>query len=135
MDRVQILFLALIGMGALWLIWQGVKLALRRSIRVEGVAGEGMQPSLLYFSSETCAPCRYQQAPAVDALRDTLGDRANFQEYDAVEHHELASKYRVLTVPTTVVIAPGGDVAAINYGFTGADKLARQLQGVIRSGE
>jgi hypothetical protein len=33
----------------------------------------------------------------------------------------------VLTVPTTVVIAPNGEVVAVNYGVTQAKKLQRQL--------
>jgi thioredoxin-like negative regulator of GroEL len=84
-------------------------------------------PSLVYFSGAHCAPCRFQQRPIVDSLRQVMGSRIQFQEYDAVEHPDLAQRYKVLTVPTTVIIAPDGEVVAVNYGVTPADKLRRQL--------
>jgi len=131
MDRLQILFLALIGMGALWLVWQGAKLWLRRGIRMEGDALGIEGPTLLYFSSDACAPCRLQQAPAVASLRQVMGKRAHFQEYDAIEYQDLARQFRVLTVPTTVVLSSCGDVVAVNYGVTDADKLQHQLEEAV----
>lgn len=127
MDRLQVVFLALMGMGLLWLAWQGAKLWLRRGIRVEATALSDDRPALLYFSSENCAPCRLQQAPAIAALQQSMAGRARFQEFDVLEHPTLARRYRVLTVPTTVVLAACGDVVAVNHGVTRADKLQRQL--------
>jgi thioredoxin 1 len=115
-------------MAALWLAWQGAKLWLRRSIRVDRETLNDERPTLLYFSSSDCAPCILQQSPILASLREVLGDCVNFQEYDAVAHPDLARRYRVLTVPTTVVITPDGEVSAVNYGVTQADKLHRQLE-------
>ena len=127
MDRMQLVMLALFAAGALWLAWQGAKLWIRRGIRVEAAEGSLDRPTLLYFSSDSCAPCRFQQAPAI-AASDRLKDgRARLQEYDALEHPDLARRYRVLTVPTTVVVAPCGDVVAVNYGVTHSEKLRHQL--------
>ncbi|GAB4544833.1 MAG: hypothetical protein Kow0063_38650 [Anaerolineae bacterium] len=128
MDRLMILLAALIGAGVLWLVWRGVKLWLRRSIRVDQETLSDERPTLLYFSSPDCAPCRLQQGPILASLQEALGDRVRFQEYDAVIHADLARRYRVLTVPTTVVIAPDGQVVAVNYGVTQADRLRRQLK-------
>ena len=127
MDRPLILLIALAGMGVLGLAWWGMKLGLRHSIQVDPETLEDERPALLYFSSVDCAPCRLQQAPILDGLRQALGNSVRFQEYDAVENPELASRYRVLTVPTTLVIAPGGQVVAVNHGLAQADKLGRQL--------
>jgi thioredoxin-like negative regulator of GroEL len=127
MDRLQIVFLALIGVGALWLVWQGTKLWLRRGIQADGLSLKNDQPTLLYFSSDGCAPCRLQQAPTIVSLRQAMGERAEFQEYDAVEHPELVRQFRILTVPTTVVMSPCGDVVAVNHGVTTAEKLQDQL--------
>ena len=80
------------------------------------------------FSSPDRAPCFLQQSPILASLREVLGDCINFQEVDAVAHPDLARRYRVLTVPTTVVITPDGDVLAVNYGVTQAGKLRRQLE-------
>jgi len=128
MDRLAILLGAIAGMGALWLVWRGVKSWLRYSIRVDQETLNDNKPTLLYFSSPDCAPCHLQQSPILASLRETLGDCINFQEYDAVAHPELARRYRVLTVPTTVVIAPNGAVLAVNYGVTQANKLQRQVE-------
>jgi thioredoxin 1 len=128
MDRLVILAIAVAGMAALWLSWQATKLWLRRSIRVDQETLNDDRPTLLYFSSPDCAPCILQQSPILASLRELLGDCVNFQEYDAVAHPDLARRYRVLTVPTTVVIASNGEVTAVNYGVTQADKLHRQLE-------
>ena len=127
MDRLQLLLLAFACMLALWLAWQGAKLWLRRGIRVDTGSLAPEMPTLLYFSNESCAPCRLQQAPAIDLLRQRMDGRAYFQEYDTLEHPDVARRYKVLTVPTTVVVASCGDVVAVNYGVTPADKLRHQL--------
>jgi thiol-disulfide isomerase/thioredoxin len=128
MDRLLALLIALLGIGALFFAWQGVKVGLRRSIRVDPSLLNGRdRPTLLYFQSQDCAPCRYQQTPILASLRQTLGDSVRFQEYDALEHAEMARRFRVLTIPTTVVIAPDGGVVAVNYGVTQSNKLQHQL--------
>lgn len=128
MDRLLILLIALAGMASLWLAWRGVKVWLRRSIRVDREISQDNRPTLLYFHSKECAPCRLQQSPILASLQKTLGDGVHFRDYDALAHPDLARRYRVLTVPTTVVIAPDGEVLAVNYGVTQADKLRRQLK-------
>jgi hypothetical protein len=57
MNRLIILLIAIAGMAALWLAWQGAKLWLRRSIRVDQETLNDDRPTLLYFSSPDCAPC------------------------------------------------------------------------------
>jgi thioredoxin 1 len=127
MDRLFVFFAVLIGLGLLWLAWRGANTWLRRSIQVDEGTLNSDRPALLYFSSPDCAPCRLLQAPILDSLRNTFGNCVHFQEYDAVAQPEFARRYRVLTVPTTVVIGSDGDVVAINYGVAQADKLHRQL--------
>ncbi len=127
MDRLLVLLVVLAVTGMLWVVWQGIKLWLRRSIHVDRDTPNDGRPALLYFHSDDCVPCRLQQSPIVASLRQRMGESVRFQEYDAVAHADMAGRYRVLTVPTTVVIAPGGKVVAVNYGVTQADKLRRQL--------
>ena len=132
MDRIQILLFAFFALGLAWLAWQGAKVWMRRGIRAGAGEVDNRFPTLLYFSGDHCSPCRLQQAPIFDSLRQSLGSRARFQEYDAVENPDLARQYRVLTVPTTVVVAPDGDVVAVNYGVTQAEKLRHQLNEAAR---
>ena len=127
MDRVFTILIVLAAAGVSWLLWCAVKCWLRRTIRVDQEMLNDDLPTLLYFSSGDCAPCRLQQSPILASLRKTMEERVHFREYDAVSHPDLANRYRVLTVPTTVVIRPGGSVLAVNYGVTQAAKLQRQL--------
>ncbi len=127
MNRLLILLAALAVTGVLWLVWQGIKLWLRRSIHVDRVSLNDGRPTLLYFHSDDCAPCRLQQSPILASLQQRMGESVHFQACDAVAHPDVARRYRVLTVPTTVIIAPGGEVMAVNYGVTQADRLQRQL--------
>jgi hypothetical protein len=48
-------------------------------------------------------------------------------EVDASARPDVASRFGVLTAPTTVVLEPDGRVRALNHGFAGADRLASQL--------
>lgn len=134
MDRLLIVLAGVAAFAALWLAWLGVKGLLRRSVRGDRDARGDGRPALLYFSSAGCAPCRWQQAPIVDSLRRTLGDRVRFEEVDAVANPELARRYKVLTLPTTVVVAPNGEVVAINYGVAQAGRLSEQLARAGRPG-
>ena len=47
---------------------------------------------------------------------------------DAAHQPEIASAFGILTVPSTVVLDPGGRVAAVNHGFASTQQLVRQLQ-------
>jgi thiol-disulfide isomerase/thioredoxin len=127
MDRLLTILVSLAAVGVTWLLWCAAKRCLRRTIQVEQGALNDDRPTLLYFSSADCAPCRLRQGPILASLKQTIGERVHFREYDAVTYPELANRYRVLTVPTTVVIKPGGSVLAVNYGVTQAAKLQRQL--------
>jgi thiol-disulfide isomerase/thioredoxin len=127
MERLAILALIALGCGLSLLGWQLVKARLQQNIEVEPALFGRNKPAVLYFSAEHCLPCRLRQAPIVAELQRVLGNEVTFFEYDAVAHPGLARRYRVLTVPTTVVVAPGGDVVAVNYGIAEAAKLRAQL--------
>jgi thiol-disulfide isomerase/thioredoxin len=128
MDRLLILVAVLAVLGLVWLVWRGAKYSMRRSIQVDKDSFRGDRPTLLYFYTDDCAPCRLQQGPILASLQEMMGDVVRFQEYDALAHPDVASQYRVLTVPTTVVVAPNGAVVAVNYGVTQSGKLRRQLE-------
>ncbi len=86
------------------------------------------RPTLVVFSSPSCVACRTTQAPAVDAMTAKLGDSTpRLIKIDITEQPEVAHAFRVLTVPTTVILDVQGHVSAINHGFATSEHLADQV--------
>ncbi len=83
----------------------------------------------MYFRSESCAPCKTQSHFLQD-LEQSFGSRLAIQRIDADEDPELAGKFGVFTLPTTLVLDGTGQVQYINYGLTNTKKLARQMEKV-----
>jgi thiol-disulfide isomerase/thioredoxin len=81
--------------------------------------------TLVQFSTASCAACHTAQAPAVAAVEKQVAVRVI--EIDAAKRPDIASAFGVLTVPSTVVLAPAGQVVAINQGFAPTRKLVEQL--------
>jgi thiol-disulfide isomerase/thioredoxin len=92
-----------------------------------GVEPDG-RPTVVAFSTPSCAACKSAQEPALRALQRRLGDGLRVIQVDAADRPEVASTFGVLTVPATVVLDRRGRVAAANQGFATADQLALQLQ-------
>ena len=84
-------------------------------------------PSILYFTGVNCSVCHVAQKPALASLPERLGRTVSIREVDVAEDPALARSYRVLTLPTTIVLRPDRSIAAINAGFAPADTLRRQL--------
>jgi thioredoxin 1 len=125
LDRLILTFFIL---GGLALLWLGCCYARRKVVQsIEPVDVAPGVPTLLYFSADYCAPCQLQQTPIVDELTAKLGEAVVVKKYDVTQHPELASQYKVLTLPTTIVLNPEGQVAHLNYGVTSRAKLEAQL--------
>ncbi|RME72477.1 MAG: thioredoxin [Chloroflexi bacterium] len=126
-ERLLLSLFIFAGLGLGWLVWYGYKNRLRQSIRP---AGEPTgKPTLLYFTADYCSACKHQQTPIVAQVQARLGDAVRVQTVSVTDQPELAARYKVLTLPTTVVLDPSGAVAHLNYGVTSAEKLLRQLAG------
>lgn len=80
------------------------------------------EPYILYFTGEGCTVCRTHQEPALAKLGGVRVDKV-----DAIAERELADRFQVYTLPTTVVMAADGRALHVNYGYAPANKLDRQL--------
>ncbi|MBI3944207.1 MAG: thioredoxin family protein [Chloroflexi bacterium] len=94
---------------------------------LQGLGFDG-RATVLYFWGENCYTCHTRQKPALESLKQRLGDTAQIMPVDAYEAPEAASAFQVMTLPTTVVLNAKGQVAAINHGFANAERLLQQLQ-------
>ena len=83
-------------------------------------------PAVLYFTTPTCAQCRFQQTPALAQVQERLAG-LQVLKLDAVEHQRLADYYHVMTVPTTVVLDSQRRPVAVNHGVATAERLLTQL--------
>ncbi len=81
---------------------------------------------VLAFTTPDCVPCKTVQRPALESLEGKFPGRLVTREIDALDAPHLARRFGILTVPSTVVIGPDGEIRAINHGAATADRLAMQ---------
>lgn len=86
----------------------------------------GAVPDILYFTGENCTVCHVAQRPALRRLRDVIEDVA-IHEVDVALDPGSARTYRVMTLPTTVVLDATGRATAVNAGFAGESILRDQV--------
>ena len=85
-------------------------------------------PAVIYFWSETCAPCKTVQKPALEQLQTDLGPGGvQVIAVNALERPELADSWGVLGLPTTFIVDQGGQPRRVNHGVVRAEHLKRQI--------
>lgn len=131
LDRLVITFIVVGGLGLLWLGWQYYKTRLVRAIQPAPTGDD--KPTLLYFTADYCTACTYRQAPIIRRVAANLGNAIAVKKYDVTQHPDVAGRYQVLTLPTTVVLNPQGRVAHLNYGVTQQARLEAQLSTLIQN--
>jgi thiol-disulfide isomerase/thioredoxin len=89
-------------------------------------------PILLYFWSAGCAQCRPQEQQVELAKAALLreGKVLEVRKFNALEEPELVKSMQVMSVPTTVLVGPQGEVSAWNPGWTPAEKIVSQYNDV-----
>lgn len=85
-------------------------------------------PRILAFGSADCTQCHTLQKPALRRLREQYSGDLEIVDIDAPSSPDLTSRYRILTLPSTVVLNAAGEPVAVNYGFANVNKLLQQLE-------
>ncbi len=118
---------SLAGAWALWRLWLGQRTQRLAAATVPAEVATLLSrgPALLYFTTETCAQCRFQQAPILAQLAKV--DAPPIHKLDALEYESLAQHYGVMTVPTTVLLDAEQRPIAINHGLATLTTLSAQL--------
>ena len=96
-------------------------------LRHLGVEADG-RPTLVSFSTPSCAACHQAQAPAVRLVTERVAVR--HIAVDAASQPEIASAFGVMTVPATAIVTGAGHLLTVNQGFAPTTKLLAQLHAV-----
>lgn len=110
--------------AAAGLAWQ--RSSQRRIVGRRGPVAAGRGPRILAFTGESCTVCHVAQRPALARLRAELSD-VEVTEIDVAREPGTARAYRVMTLPTTVVLDAEGRVRAVNAGFATEALLRGQV--------
>lgn len=82
-------------------------------------------PVLIDFYADWCAPCR-MMGPILDKVATRTAGRAKIVKINVDEEPELASAFRVSSIPALAVVHHGRVVDA-RVGVSPADQLVRML--------
>jgi thioredoxin-like negative regulator of GroEL len=101
---------------------------------VKTVEGESVaRVRILAFSSPDCRQCHKLQQPALERVLEARGETVSVINIDAPSSPELTQRYRVLTVPTTVILDTEGHAHGVNYGFANTQQLLEQIDQVLET--
>lgn len=83
--------------------------------------------TVVYFTTETCGPCKTQQTPTLNLLKTELGDHLNIVRIDAEADPDAATRWGVMTVPTLFVLNADGTPRKVYNGVVSAATLRQEL--------
>lgn len=84
------------------------------------------EPVLLDFWASWCGPCR-MVAPTVEQISEEMKGSAKVGKINVDEETELASQFRVMSIPTLMVIKDG-KVSATAVGVRPKQDIVRMLE-------
>ena len=103
-----------------------------KEITAENFEPEVLQsekPVVIDFWAEWCNPCR-MFAPEFEACAEALGDAAKFVKLNVDANPELTRKYRVMSIPTLMIVKNGEPVAK-HVGAVSQDELTAMVKEIL----
>jgi len=86
-------------------------------------------PVLVQFSAAWCGPCR-GMAPHLEAFAQSRANQLPVVKMDIDDHPEVAARFMVRAVPTSMVL-DNGRVLGAHSGVLSAAQLARFVDGSV----
>ncbi len=132
--------LVLVSLLVVLIVWSGrrfVETQRRRALAAiplspgVDVGASLSQVRILAFSSDDCRQCHEMQIPALQRVLDARGSKVSVAEVDAPNSPDLTQRYRIMTLPSTVIMDAGGRAHAVNYGFANTQHLLKQVDEVL----
>jgi thioredoxin 1 len=84
------------------------------------------KPVLVDFSAEWCGPCK-MMTPVLSQLKEKLGDRIRIIKIDVDRNPDIASEYRIQSVPS-LILFQNGSVVWSGAGVMPASHLENIIQ-------
>ena len=137
-ERTIILAIAAVAvvatvLAARWWSRRGVaRLPAERLWTALGASPDG-RPSLVVFSTPSCTVCRTAQYPAIETIEATFGSALRVLRVDLSRQPAAAAAFKVLTAPSTALLAGDGRVSNFNHGFAPAEQLSAQVSALAAS--
>ena len=132
--------LVLVSMFVVLVVWSGrrfVEAQRRRALAADPLSpgvdtsASLSQVRILAFSSGDCRQCHEMQIPALQRVLDARGSKVSVAEVDAPNSPDLTQRYRIMTLPSTVIMDASGRAHAVNYGFANTQRLLDQVDEVL----
>lgn len=124
--RFLILIFVVISVYMLKKLFNGERKAEMKKLPVKYKPDNDKFPTLVYFWTESCSQCRYNQNPVIQQLK-TNDINFNLISVNALEDREITALLKIKTVPSTAVFSASGRSVFINNGFKNKEELTKQL--------
>ena len=89
----------------------------------DSVLASSAKPVLVEFWASWCGPCR-ALGPVVEQISDEMADRLVVRKCNVDEEPDLATKFRIVSIPTLILFKGGQPVHTMVGNMPKADLVA-----------
>lgn len=93
--------------------------------------GKSTVPVIVDFFATWCGPCK-MMSPVMEKLKKSFEDQIKVVKIDIDKHSDIAEKYNIRAVPTTLIFV-NGELVHKEVGFKPFEKISEILKSVIES--